>query len=92
MHRLLFFLSTKVQVQMWIFASAAIVSHLLLPRGTVLIDEVKIQWIITDSRFLRRKETYNEFSDAAVPRLRRAGGDDFLWLFWLTLVSGAVPR
>lgn len=52
----------------------------------MLTDEVKIQWITTDSCFLHRKKTYNESCDSVVPRLGPDWGDDFLWLLWLTFV------
>lgn len=55
----------------------------------MLTDEVKIQWITTDSRFLHRKKTYNELSDSVVSqtgsRLRR-------WLPMTPLTHSTASR
>lgn len=59
-------------------------ADLLVPGGTVWTDEVKIQWMTTDSCFLWRKTAHNELPASVVPRLGPDCGDDFLWLPWLT--------
>lgn len=55
----------------------------------MLTDEVKIQWITTDSCFLHRKKTYNELSDSVVSqtgsRLRR-------WLPMTPLTHSTASR